>query len=100
VLVPPGPGVLCAMGVLVNDLQVDVSRTRIVAESASGCSEIVEQCYRALEEKAGLLLARQQTDGARLILHRTADVRYLGQNHELTVEAPPGRFDEAALATL
>jgi N-methylhydantoinase A len=100
VLVPPGPGVLCAMGVLVNDLQVDVSRTRIVAESASGCSEIVDQCYRALEEKAGLPLARQQTDGARLILHRTADVRYLGQNHELTVEAPAGRFDEAALTTV
>jgi N-methylhydantoinase A len=27
-------------------------------------------------------------------------VRYLGQNHELTVEAPAGRFDQAALATV
>jgi N-methylhydantoinase A len=45
VLVPPAPGVLCAMGVLVNDLQTDVSRTRMTGERGqtqsvthSGCA--------------------------------------------------------------
>jgi N-methylhydantoinase A len=100
VLVPPGPGVLCAMGVLVNDLQADVSRTRIVSETAADCSTIVDRCYGELEERARSTFSRQQADGARVMLYRTADVRYLGQNHELTVEAPAGRFDQAALATV
>ena len=100
VLVPPGPGVLCAMGVLVNDLQADVSRTRIVSEVAADCSAIVDRCYGELEEKARLAFARHEPGGARVGLYRTADVRYLGQNHELTVEAPAGRFDEAALAAV
>jgi len=99
VLVPPGPGVLCAMGVLVNDLQADVSRTRIVNEIAAECSAVADRCYRDLEERARLAFARQP-DGARVTLHRTADVRYLGQNHELTVEAPAGLFDETALAAV
>jgi len=100
VLVPPAPGVLCAMGVLVNDLQADVSRTHIVAELAPGCSAAVDRCYRELEEKAAAVFARQQPDRGRLALYRTADVRYLGQNHELTVEAPAGAFGAAALAAV
>jgi len=92
VLVPPAPGVLCAMGVLVNDLQTDVSRTRIVAEHSAGCTATVDRVYRELEEKAA------QVFGARPGFERTADARYAGQNHELTVDVPAGRFDDAALA--
>jgi N-methylhydantoinase A len=58
-----------------------------------------DRCYRDLEERARLAFARQ-ADGVRVTLYRTADVRYLGQNHELTVEAPAGPFDEAALAAV
>ena len=99
VLVPPGPGVLCAMGVLVNDLQAEVSRTRLTSELAPGCNAITDECYRELEERARLAFGGQPA-GGEFTLHRTADVRYLGQNHELTVEAPTGRFDDAALAAL
>jgi N-methylhydantoinase A len=100
VLIPPGPGVLCAMGVLVNDPQADVSRTRITSELAPDCSATVDACYRELEERARLAFVRQQPRDGDLALYRTADVRYLGQNHELTVEAPAGRFDDAALAAV
>jgi len=97
VLVPPAPGVLCAMGVLVNNLQTDVSRTRITLESAADCVATVARVYAELEERARSALARQRAAGVEIALARSADVRYAGQNHELTVEVPPGAFDAAAL---
>ncbi len=100
VLVPPGPGVLCAMGVLVNDLQMDFSRTRIVKENSDESCTSVDEVYGALEARARAAFVRQLSNGAELTLLRSADVRYLGQNHELTVDAPAGRFDAQALATV
>jgi N-methylhydantoinase A len=97
VLVPPSPGVLCAMGVLVNDLQMDFGRTRIITEQSADCSAVVDRAYRELEERACAAFARQQSDSAELTLSHTADVRYVGQNHELMVNVPAGRFDDAAL---
>ena len=100
VLVPPGPGVLCAMGVLVNDLQADVSRTHMTSERAAGCAESIARVYRELEDRARAAFARQQPGVENVRLARTVDARYAGQNHELTVEAPAGNFDAAALAAV
>ena len=99
VLVPPGPGVLCAMGVLVKDLQMDFSRTHIVTEHASAWTTAVDQGYRELESRARNAFSRQ-AESARLVMTRSADVRYVGQNHELTVDVPDGAIDERALATV
>ena len=100
VLVPPAPGVLCAMGVLVNDLQTDVSRTHVVAETAAECDTAAGRIFAELEARASELFARQRTGAAALSFHRTVDARYVGQNHELSVAAPGGLFDAKALATV
>ncbi len=100
VLVPPAPGVLCAMGVLVNDLQADFSRTRMTSESAADCIAAVAAVYRELEDKGHAAFAGKQNEGAQLSLLRTVDARYTGQNHELTVEVPPGTFDVESLAAM
>ena len=100
VLIPPAPGVLCAMGVLVNDLQADFSRTRMTSERAPDCTARVDAVYGELEDKARAAFARQRTAVAQLRLSRTADARYAGQNHELTVDVPAGVFDDAALAAV
>ncbi|HEV7393483.1 MAG TPA: hydantoinase/oxoprolinase family protein, partial [Burkholderiales bacterium] len=97
VLVPPAPGVLCAMGVLVKDLQMDFSRTRVCRESVPGCDNLIDSVYRDLEQRAQSALA---PDNARLSLTRRADVRYVGQNHELTVDVPSGGFDDSALTAV
>jgi N-methylhydantoinase A len=98
VLVPPAPGVLCAMGVLVNDLQADFSRTRMTSESAADCVAVVDEVYRELEDKGRAAFSEEKIDAAKLNLARTVDARYAGQNHELTVEVPAGPFDTRALA--
>ena len=100
VLVPPAPGVLCAMGVLVNDLQADFSRTRMTGESAPDCISVVDKVYSDLADKGRAAFSGNQNKVAQLDLLRTVDARYAGQNHELTVEVPAGRFDAKALAAM
>ena len=100
VLVPPAPGVLCAMGVLVNDLQTDASRTHVVAEAAPECLVVAGRIFAELETRAAGLFDRQRTSDSQLVQQRTVDARYVGQNHELSVTAPGGPFDENALATV
>ena len=100
VLVPPAPGVLCAMGVLVNDLQTDVSRTHVAAETDPGCAATADRILRELEARAAAVFERQRTDEAQIVFQRTIDARYVGQNHELNVPAPGGAFDAAALAAV
>ena len=98
VLVPPGPGVLCAMGVLVKDLQMDFSRTRIVTERAPDCAAVVDRVYRELEDRARGGVRRRAEGSAPADLTRTADVRYVGQNHELIVDVPAGSIDDRAIS--
>jgi N-methylhydantoinase A len=97
VLIPVSPGVMCAMGVLVNDLQSEASRTRIVAETHADCIALVDRIYRELEAQAVTAFGAPAA-GAAPVLERAADVRYLGQNHELTVGVAPGAFEAASLA--
>jgi N-methylhydantoinase A len=97
VLVPPAPGVLCAMGVLVKDLKMDFSRTRVCSEVADDCSSVVDGVYRGLEDRARLAFRDLAANGAELQMKRSADARYQGQNHELTVPVPDGTFDRSAL---
>jgi N-methylhydantoinase A len=85
------------MGVLVNDLQADFSRTRMTSERAADCINGVDSVYRELEDRARAAFARQAAANAQLRIVRTVDARYAGQNHELTVDVPPGGFDDAAL---
>ena len=98
VLIPYSPGVLCAMGVLTKDMQMDFSRTRIVPETAPDAVAAVGGAYGGLEQKAREELARCG-DGA-ITLERSVDMRYMGQNHELSVGAPAGAIDAAALAAM
>jgi len=101
VLVPFAPGVLCAMGVLTKDMQMDFSRTRVVAGSDAGAPAAVAAVFGELEARAreAFAEAAKAQPGA-LTIVRTVDARYNGQNHELNVAVPAGAFDAAALAAV
>jgi N-methylhydantoinase A len=91
VIIPPTPGVLCALGCLVADFRADFIRTvhRRCRQLAAG---ELEGRFQELETEARSWLREQrsaQTDGVvapRFL--RAADVRYLGQSFELTVPVP------------
>jgi N-methylhydantoinase A len=87
VLVPPAPGILCALGLLVEPLRLDLVRTRVVLLS-SLVPDDVAQAFGELEAEATGGLDREAVPADRRHLARAFDMRYLGQNFELTVDAP------------
>jgi len=100
VLIPYSPGVLCAMGVLTKDIQMDFSRTRIYGESACDCRVTVSAMYRELEQRAHSEFGRSGGAISGVAIERSADARYAGQNHELSVAVPAGEIDAAAIASV
>jgi N-methylhydantoinase A len=87
VLVPPAPGILCALGLLVEPLRLDLVRTRVGPLASLALPEIA-QVFAELEAEATAGLDREAVRPERRQLMRAFDMRYLGQNFELTVDAP------------
>jgi len=77
VVVPPAPGVLSALGLLLAPARIEVSRT-VMAEAG----EDLGTAWRDLEDDARSELGSQGVSGE-ITLTRIADARYAGQSHEL-----------------
>ena len=87
VIVPPNPGILCAMGLLVADVRNDYVKTHLLpAEEAS--SRDLERQFEELETKARTWLLEEGFPTEKQVLIRSLDMRYVGQNFELSVDAP------------
>ena len=89
VLVPPAPGILCAIGLLVEPLRLDLVRTCVQRLDALTAGE-AERRFAEMEAEATSWLDREDVPSARRRLARAFDMRYLGQNFELTIAAPSG----------
>src|SRR5215831_4790953 len=87
VVVPPTPGLLCALGLLVEDLRVDAVRTCVTRLDA-GALDRLDKLFIEMETDAVAWLEREHVPPARRFLERWLDMRYLGQNYELLVSAP------------
>jgi N-methylhydantoinase A len=86
VLVPPDPGVLSALGMLVSPVRKDVARSLLLRgeDAAPGRLTAV---FEELEDAALRAMAEEGLEPDHVSLHRLADVRYAGQSFELTVPA-------------
>ena len=89
ILVPQAPGIVCAHGLVVSDLQEDLvigERTRVTAENIDAMQDIVD----------ALVASAQSWYTAENILPQTRqmeirlDMRYVGQNFELAVPLGEG----------
>ncbi|MBA2578957.1 MAG: hydantoinase/oxoprolinase family protein, partial [Euzebyaceae bacterium] len=84
VVVPPAPGVLSALGLLLAPPRYETSRTVMAAPG-----DALEQLWRTLEDDARTELARQGVSGD-VRVDRLADARYAGQSHELRLAVSDG----------
>ncbi|MDQ4007556.1 MAG: hydantoinase/oxoprolinase family protein, partial [Actinomycetota bacterium] len=84
VVVPPAPGVLSALGLLLAPARVEMSRT-VMADAGDDLTA----AWRDLEAEAHAELAGQGVTD-RIELSRVADARYAGQSHELRVAVAEG----------
>ncbi|GAA4864173.1 hydantoinase/oxoprolinase family protein [Saccharopolyspora rosea] len=90
VVVPPAPGVLSALGLLLAPPRYESSRT-VLADA----SDDLSAAWRELSDDALRELEKQGATGE-ITLSRVADARYAGQSHELRVDVP----DDADIAEL
>ncbi|MBK7473353.1 MAG: hypothetical protein IPI73_24680 [Betaproteobacteria bacterium] len=88
VLVPPTPGVLCAMGVLTKNIQLDMSQSRLVRAEPSDAIAPIAAIFHDLEQRARDTFERNSIDTAGLLIERAVDARYVGQNFELIAQVP------------
>jgi N-methylhydantoinase A len=99
VLVPEAPGILCALGLLATDMRADYVRTALGLTGEAALSEMAE-IWAELEGRAHEWLVAEGIVPERRRLQRVVDMRYLGQNYELPVEAPAGAWTETARSEL
>jgi N-methylhydantoinase A len=87
VLVPTIPGILCAYGLLVADLRTDFSRTQVASAVPESLPDI-NQTFAELQRAAEDWFVREGLAEADRRVRRMADMRYVGQNYELSIELP------------
>jgi N-methylhydantoinase A len=99
VLVPEAPGVLCALGLLVTDLRADYSETRVLPLVEASMHEFAA-AFAALEERANQWFEAEQIAVDRRRSRHSIDMRYAGQNYELSVPVERTRMRPDATAEL
>jgi N-methylhydantoinase A len=91
VIVPRAPGHFCAFGMLFADLRYDLVRTWFT-RLADVSFDAIERVYAALIEDGKKSLAASGILTGRVAVTRAADMRYVGQEHPVTVALPPEVF--------
>lgn len=91
VIVPRAPGHFCAFGMLFADLRYDFVRTfPMILANAS--FDDMEKIYAELIEEGRLALERAGAGNLKMRVARSADMRYVGQEHAVTISLPDQLF--------
>jgi N-methylhydantoinase A len=98
VIVPSAATVFSAFGAAASDIRHSLQRS--APGQLPDDLDAIEAAYAAMEEEARALLARQGVAGARVRLHRWADMRYARQLHDVRVPVPAGQVDQAFAAAV
>jgi N-methylhydantoinase A len=99
VLVPFGAGAISAWGLLVAPLAFDFVRTAPERLDAADWPRINALFGEMETEGRGILRTAGIADHA-VTLRRRAEMRYVGQGHEVEVEVPPGVLGPSSLDAL
>lgn len=96
VLSPPNPGNLSAFGLHVSDIKRDYIRTLVRQQSSADSAE-VEGAWSELEVQGRREIAAEGVAEDAIQVARSADVRYVGEGHEVPVTVPAGLTGDAAV---
>lgn len=98
VIVPPNPGTLCALGLLVSEVRTEIRQSSLLdlGDSAAPLQEVIAGLRTSAEEwfiREGVPSAERST---RFVL----DMRYQRQNFELPVEIGDGVLTDADIPSI
>ncbi len=102
VLIPRAPGHFSACGMLFCDLRHDFVQTRFTRLDELDFAEF-ERDFGRMEEDGRRAVAQSGVSAASVVITRALDMRYVGQEHLVTIEVPGGHFarqDRAAIKRL
>ncbi|MEP7200509.1 MAG: hydantoinase/oxoprolinase family protein, partial [Chloroflexota bacterium] len=95
-IVPIGAGVTSALGFLTAPISFDFARTYIARLTTEHLAEL-EGVYAAMEQEGHATLAKAGASESDMRFMRGADLRHIGQGHEITVELPVGDLSAIGL---
>ena len=96
VIIPPNPGTLCSLGLLLADTRFDMSRTAIVEGKPESLS-VVNEMFDQMIGQGTEALEREGVPEERRSFEFSIDIRYLRQNFEINIPVAAGRVDEDML---
>ena len=98
-IIPQSPGTASALGLLVTDLKHDYATT-LIQRLDQVAPQALEQTFRELEAQGRETLGREGMAEAAMEFRRQADLRYVGQSHELTLPLTTEALGPAQLEQL
>jgi N-methylhydantoinase A len=99
VIIPLAPGHFSAFGMLVADLRSDYVRTMFLPMQNLDFARM-EAIYRAMESEGEADVRRASASVGALLRQRGLDMRYVGQEHAVTVDVPLAAFENRDLAAI
>jgi len=99
VMVPGNPGILCAMGLLVSDIRSDYVKTAIADFTEENIAEMNAH-FGELAEQGSAWLDAENIPTHQKIIQKHADMRYFGQNFELSIDVGFDVIDEQNLRSV
>ncbi len=97
VMIPSNPGILCAIGLLASDIRSDYVRTSILKFEEDNL-EVMNQTLEDLVAEGMRWLEKENIPEKQRVIVKRADMRYLGQNFELSIEITDDRIDANTIA--
>ena len=99
VIVPRAPGHFSAFGMLLSDFRRDLVRSQFTSLNAVDMGQL-ETWFAALEQQGHAALNDADLNTRKIVIGRALDMRYVGQEHAVTVDVPLSAFrrgDKTAL---
>lgn len=93
VMIPSYPGILCAVGLLVSDIRSDYVKTSI-SDFKSENIDIMNAKFKELVEESNKWLDEERIPKPQKQIIKNADMRYFGQNFELSIDIDYDEFNE------
>jgi len=93
VIIPVAPGHFCAFGMLHSDLRYDYVRTWFTPLVAASFGDL-EKVFASLVKEGRAALAKSGVKPAAVTIERATDMRYVGQEHPVTVDLPHHYFTQ------
>ena len=90
-IIPRSPGHFCAFGMLFSDLRYDFVRTWFTRLADAPFAQI-EATYESMIVQGRKALKSGSLGTAKVTIQRAADMRYVGQEHPVTIELSPELF--------